>query len=228
MSKVQEKIIYQSEPITIGQEEEAKNISLTSASLWNIQRVDNSGKALTLYCFFIQKALDQNSPQPWATDKFCARILRWNVKTVIKARKCLEEAKVIEIVKKRSGSRNFQYVRVNYLPFTLSGPYRSLSIEKIPGPQLSTYHCFDFYAVWFEKILYNGLPSFKRLLGNKYQDIPVMMDKEIIQHLETIWDRTNGTGYLLGEIDTELRFHFYLAAAVYNEVKQKRECTAAA
>jgi len=191
-----------------------KPLPIDSRTFWNIDKHDPSGFAWKLYSFYVQKAIDQNSPQPWATDLFCARRLRRDKKTVINARQALEAAKVIKLIRKRRSN----YIRVHYMTDRIKGPSVNMSTKNIPEELMGTYMVFDFYTVWFESIKF--YKNFSRFQRDVHARLGYQVDKEdIVYKMEKAWDKINETGYPIVKVNNELSFYGYVLRCVVNKFK---------
>jgi hypothetical protein len=195
-----------------------KEFPATFQTYWNITAADNSGKALQLYLFYVQCAIDQNSSQPWAIDSFCARRLRWHIKTVAKFREILEnmEKPVIKHFKKRRAN----YVRVHYMTERITGSSVNLQTDKIPPAFMGTYVVFDYYTVWMNNIRFHkNFPRFQKDVAKKLGYVPV--DQDICNRLEQVWDKICVEGWAIVRVDSELSFHGYMSTSVANKFKER-------
>jgi hypothetical protein len=185
---------------------------ITSETFWRINSVDKTGIAITLYLFYAQKAIDQNSPQPLATDQYCADSLNRSLSTIRRARKKLEQVGVIEPVRKRT----FTYIRINYLPFRIEGPSHNLSAENIPQSLMGTYVVFDYFTTWHNRILNNPLPFIRKV--NKSANRNFQADDILTALYEIIDSKIEMKGYGIEKVENELAYFHYLVEAVKNKL----------
>ncbi len=76
-----------------------------------------------LYCFYFNKAREDETNQPWAVDKYCMKGLGWSKDRFHKAKKLLLEHGFIESVVKRNEANNLiakHYIKVNCMNSTTS------------------------------------------------------------------------------------------------------------
>lgn len=194
-----------------------KNLPVTLETFWNIQSHDRSGRAFTLYTFYSQAAIKQNSSQPLASDLFCSLGLHWSLNTVIKTRKILMTAGAIEHFRKKS----YHYVRVNYLTIELQNKKFDLSENKIQDSVMGTIAVFDYYKKWYERIE-GCLDEFTKRL-KKRMNLTDKPDLEAVSHyLRLVYDRINEIGYGIQSVNCELAFWYYLIDSVANELRCER------
>ncbi len=215
---IEERAIYQKEfslEVQRPVREIGKEFPVTFRTYWNIQIADPSGKALALYLFYVQKAIDQNSPQPFANDAYCARRLRWHIRTVAKYREVLEKCGAVKHIKKRRKN----YIRVNYMVGKITGPSINLNTDNIAEALMGTYIVFDYYTVWI-----NNIKSFKRFTRFEKQVAKRLgyapHEQDIADRLERAWDKICSEGWAIVKVNNELSFEQYLAESVANKFKE--------
>lgn len=215
---IEERIIYQKEfsiEVQRPEREVGKEFPLTFKTYWNILIADPSGSALALYLFYVQKAIDQNSPQPWAIDSYCARRLRWHIRTVAKFRQVLQSCRAIELVRKRRAN----YIRVHFMTDRITGPSINLQTDKIPAHLMGTYLVFDYYTAWVNNIKhYKNFSRFEKEVAKRLGVNPDGQD--ICNRLEQVWDKICVEGWAIVKVDNELSFHAYMAQSVANKFKE--------
>lgn len=192
-------------------------ISVTSQTYWNIVNNGSPG-ALTLYLFYTQKAIDQNTIQPWAKDSFCARRLKVNTSTITRWRKELQDLGMIEHIRKMYSGKNYFYVKVNYLAVTIHGQAHHMS-DNMSGEECNSYMALDYYAKWLES--FRESTKFIKDVSQELKDSPDL--ETIAGAVDEVWNRINEKGYGISEVDTELRFYYYIVTGVANQIMQMKK-----
>ena len=203
--------------VKVEQKESKKVASISPESFYRIidaeKKESNPGcKPGWLYMFYVQKCIEQNTTQPLSTDAYCATRLGCNIKSVRKSRKVLQDLGLVELISKNSRKGKIYYTRVNFLPFRIEGPSVNLSADRIPSELMGTYVVYDFYSVWYNRILDNPEP-FKNAIRRK---MGIVSHDRTMELLNNVWERINTKGYAIERVDNEISFFHYMASSVIN------------
>lgn len=186
---------------------------ITPETFHSIMEIENSGRALALYCFYAKVAGARDEGQPYCTDNWTAIQLDWNRKTVSEKRRALVKAGVIKMIRKGK----HQYIQIQFLPFTVSNKNNStLSTDNLSPGVMGTVEVFSHYAKWYDRI--QGKPT--RFINTvRKQSGSNTPQDQIMQYLEGTYAKINATGYGIERVDNELSFFHYLVAGVCNKIK---------
>lgn len=88
-----------------------------------------NGDALSLYMFYVYTGNWQHTNQPRATEKYCLDGLSIGRPRFLKAKKILEELKLIKLVQNKDDKNSFGEWKVQLLSHSYSGSYRTAGID---------------------------------------------------------------------------------------------------
>lgn len=200
-------------------------IGITVPSFWTLingRLRGDGGGAMMLWLFYAQKAVDQNSIQPWATDSFCARRLRCSINSIRTWRKTLQRLGMVEHIEKTIKGKKYYFVKVNHLTVTIRGKAKYWG-EAMNEGECNSYIAMDYYAKWLEA--FRDSDRFIQAVVDEVARVnrKTTIDPEATQEaVEKVWDRISTKGYGISEIDTEFRFFAYMVKAVAMELTRER------
>lgn len=96
----------------------AETTIVTNSTLDNLFSEKKHGaNALTLYMFYIRMGKKQSTNQPYATDKFCRKGLRWGKDKLKSAKALLQKYNLIESIQRRDEKGRIvgNYIRVRHM-----------------------------------------------------------------------------------------------------------------
>lgn len=91
-------------------------IFLTIPTVELLMRVKKGGDALLLYMFYYKSAKIQKTNQPWVTNNFCMKGLKWNKTRLVRAKKILRDNNLVEAVALKDGKGIYQkhFIKIKY------------------------------------------------------------------------------------------------------------------